>query len=125
ARHLAGDDMKSVVWAALFGAPLPLCSCSVVPVALALRKAGASKGATSAFAIATPEVGVDSIAVSFVPLDPLLAVVRPIAAIVTAIASGAAVNWLVRSGRDTGPSSAATVGAEVECCGEDAGPAVA
>jgi uncharacterized membrane protein YraQ (UPF0718 family) len=100
ARKLAGDDFKSVLWAALFGAPLPLCSCSVVPVALALRKNGASKGATSAFSIATPEVGVDSIAVSFVLLDPLLAIVRPIAAIATAVASGTAVNWLVRSGRD-------------------------
>jgi hypothetical protein len=61
ARHVAGDDLKSVVWAALIGAPLPLCSCSVVPVAIALRRAGASKGATTAFATSTPEVGIDSV----------------------------------------------------------------
>jgi uncharacterized membrane protein YraQ (UPF0718 family) len=121
ARHLAGDDMKSVTWAALLGAPLPLCSCSVVPIALALRRAGASKGATSAFSISTPEVGVDSIAVSFVLLDPLLAIVRPIAAIVTAIASGAAVNWLVKSGRDVRAPAAAVREAELEagCCGDE------
>jgi uncharacterized membrane protein YraQ (UPF0718 family) len=121
ARHLAGTDMKSVTLAALFGAPLPLCSCSVVPVALALRRSGASKGATSSFAIATPEVGVDSIAVSFVLLDPLLAVVRPIAAIVTAITSGAAVNWLVKSGRDVNVPAAAIERAELEagCCGDE------
>ncbi len=121
ARHLAGNDMKSVTLAALFGAPLPLCSCSVVPVALALRRSGASKGATSAFSIATPEVGVDSIAVSFVLLDPLLAIVRPIAAIVAAITSGAAVNWLVNSGRDVNVPAAAIHEAELEagCCGEE------
>jgi uncharacterized membrane protein YraQ (UPF0718 family) len=109
ARKLAGNDLKSVLWAALFGAPLPLCSCSVVPVAVSLRRGGASKGATSAFAISTPETGVDSIAVSFVLLDPLLAIARPIGAIISAVVSGAAVNALVRSGLDTAPEpSAAT-----------------
>jgi uncharacterized membrane protein YraQ (UPF0718 family) len=76
ARRLGGDDLKSVLWAALFGAPLPLCSCSVVPVAAALRRSGASKGATSAFAISTPETGIDSLTVSFVLLHPLLAIAR-------------------------------------------------
>lgn len=100
ARKMAGDDLKSVLWAALFGAPLPLCSCSVVPVAVSLRRAGASKGATSAFAISTPETGIDSVAVSIVLLDPILAIARPIGAILSAVASGVAVNWLVRAKLD-------------------------
>ncbi len=118
ARHFAGNDLKSVTRAALIGAPLPLCSCSVVPVAVALRRAGASKGATTAFAVATPEVGADSIAVSFVMLDPLLAVARPVGAVASAIASGAAVNWLVKSGRDVDPAPAAKPAEVVhgECC---------
>ena len=117
ARHVAGNDLKSVTIAALFGAPLPLCSCSVVPVAVALRRAGASKGATTAFATSTPEVGVDSVAVSFVLLDPLLAVARPIGALVSAIASGAAVNWLVRSGRDVDPAAgSASAPLEPDAC---------
>lgn len=100
ARMIGGDDLKSVLWASLFGAPLPLCSCSVVPVAVSLRRAGASKGATAAFAISTPETGVDSVAVSFVLLDPVLAIARPIGAVLSAVASGVAVNWLVRAKLD-------------------------
>ncbi len=108
ARKLAGNDLKSVLWAALFGAPLSLCSCSVVPVAVSLRRSGASKGATSAFAISTPETGLDSLVVSFVLLDPLLAIARPIGAIVSAVASGVAVNGLVRAGLDTTPEPKAS-----------------
>ena len=107
ARKMGGDDLKSVAWASALGAPLPLCSCSVVPVAMALRKGGASKGATSAFTISTPETGVDSIAASWSLLGPFMTVVRPIAAVITAFASGAAVNLLVRSGLDREPAPAA------------------
>lgn len=120
ARHIAGNDLKSVLWAALFGAPLPLCSCSVVPVAVSLRRAGASKGATSAFAISTPETGVDSVAVSFVLLDPVLAIARPIGAIVSAVVSGLAVNALVRAKWDESPPSA-TEDAAVPTCSHDHG----
>ena len=91
-KHLAGDDAGSVTKASLIGAPLPLCSCSVLPVALSLRKAGASRGSTSAFLIATPETGVDSVAVTWALLDPVMTVLRPIAAVVTAIATGIGVN---------------------------------
>jgi uncharacterized membrane protein YraQ (UPF0718 family) len=59
--QLSSPGIVSIVKAALIGAPLPLCSCGVIPTALAVRKAGASKGATSAFLVATPETGVDSI----------------------------------------------------------------
>ena len=80
--------MKPVVKGALFGAPLPLCSCGVIPAAMQLRRGGASKGATVAFLSATPETGVDSISVSYVLLGPLMAIVRPIAAISSAIIAG-------------------------------------
>ena len=80
-----------VVKAALIGAPLPLCSCGVIPAAAGLRKAGASKGATTSFLISTPETGVDSIALSWVLLGPFMAIARPIAAIFSAITAG----WLV------------------------------
>jgi len=95
-RHLGGDDLRSVTKAALVGAPLPLCSCSVVPTALALEKSGASKGATTAFLISTPETGVDSIGITLALIDPLMTVARPIAAVSTALAAGLAVNVPVR-----------------------------
>ena len=60
ARHLSGSDAKSVLKASLFGIPLPLCSCGVIPAAIELRKQGASKGATSSFLVSVPETGVDS-----------------------------------------------------------------
>jgi len=88
ARYLGKPGAKSVVLAALFGVPLPLCSCGVLPTAMSLRKNGASKGATLSFLISTPETGIDSIMLSFALLDPILAIFRPIAAIITAITAG-------------------------------------
>lgn len=99
-RHVAKENLRSVTLASLLGAPLPLCSCSVVPVAVSMRRAGASKGATSAFLIATPETGVDSITVSWALLGPFLTVARFVGAIVSAIFTGAAVSWFVRRGYD-------------------------
>ncbi|SEA47996.1 SO_0444 family Cu/Zn efflux transporter [Alkalimonas amylolytica] len=87
-RQLGGDGVKPVVKGALLGAPLPLCSCGVIPAAMQLRRGGAGKGATVAFLSATPETGVDSISVSYVLLGPVMAIVRPIAAILSAITSG-------------------------------------
>lgn len=87
-RWLGGPTTASVFRAALIGVPLPLCSCSVVPVAASLRRAGASRGATSAFLISTPESGVDSIAATWALLDPLMTVARPAAAFFTAFTAG-------------------------------------
>ncbi len=59
-KHLSGPGLKPVLKAALFGVPMPLCSCSVIPTGLGLYKQGASKGATISFMISTPQTGVDS-----------------------------------------------------------------
>jgi uncharacterized membrane protein YraQ (UPF0718 family) len=85
---LGGRGFGSVVKAALLGAPLPLCSCSVLPAACALRDKGAGRGATVAFLISTPETGVDSIAVTWALMGPLMAIVRPVAAVATAMVAG-------------------------------------
>lgn len=88
ARHLSGRGWKPVVKAALFGIPLPLCSCGVLPTAVALRRRGASKGATTSFLIATPQTGVDSIAATYSLLGPAFAIIRPLAALVGAAFGG-------------------------------------
>lgn len=88
AKHLGKGKYSSVLKAAFFGIPLPLCSCGVLPAAAALRKQGANNGATTAFLIATPESGVDSIVVSYALLDPIMTVARPIAAFITAVIAG-------------------------------------
>ena len=72
----------------MLGAPLPLCSCGVIPAALGLRKAGASKPATVSFLVSTPETGIDSISISYALLGPFMAIARPIAAIASAITAG-------------------------------------
>ena len=87
-RILGGRNLKSILTAALVGAPLPLCSCGVLPTAVALRKKGASREATVSFLISTPETGVDSVLITYGLLGPVLAVVRPLAAIVTAVGAG-------------------------------------
>ena len=91
-KQLAQPGFVSIAKGAFIGAPLPLCSCGVIPTALAIRKAGASKGATSSFLVATPETGVDSISFSYAVLGPIFALMRPIGALTSAIVAGVLVN---------------------------------
>ena len=91
-RLLSRRGSRSVFLAAVLGIPLPLCSCSVLPAGLALRKNGASKGATASFLISVPETDIVSIIMTYGLLGPLMAVARPVAALVTAIVTGHAMN---------------------------------
>jgi len=95
-RHLAGGGLKPVIKAALFGIPLPLCSCGVLPTAVALRRQGASKGATTSFLIATPQTGVDSIAATYSLLGLPFAILRPVAALIGSVLGGASVDRFAR-----------------------------
>ena len=91
ARHLSGTGWKPVLKAAMIGVPLPLCSCGVLPTAIAMRRNGASRAASTSFLVSTPQTGVDSIAATWSLLGPAFAVVRPVAALVTAFFGGVAV----------------------------------
>jgi len=86
--HLGGHGVGPVFKAALLGIPLPLCSCSVLPVAMSLRRHGSSRGATVAFLLSTPQTGVDSIFVTYGLLGPIFAVFRPLAALITGVVGG-------------------------------------
>jgi len=88
AAHLGQGRFSSVFKAALLGVPIPLCSCGVLPAAAQLKKQGANNGATTAFLISTPESGVDSIAISWALLDPVLTIARPVAAFLSAFTAG-------------------------------------
>ncbi len=87
-RHLGGRGFVPVFNASLFGVPLPLCSCGVIPVAASLRQHGASRAATTAFLLSTPQTGVDSIMITWTMLGPLFAVFRPLVALLTGILGG-------------------------------------
>ena len=106
AKYLSGNTMKSVVNAAIFGVPLPLCSCGVIPTAMSLRREGASKGAVVSFLIATPQTGVDSIFATYSLMGLPFAVVRPIVALFTAVIGGTFVNMgengMEQDGMETG-----------------------
>ncbi len=91
-KHLSGEGISPILKATLFGIPLPLCSCGVIPVAASLRKHGASKGATSAFLLSTPQTGVDSILVTYSLLGGVFAIFRPIAALFSGLFGGALVD---------------------------------
>jgi uncharacterized membrane protein YraQ (UPF0718 family)/copper chaperone CopZ len=111
-RHLGGRGLGPVLKASLFGVPLPLCSCGVIPVAASLRRHGAGSGATTSFLISTPQTGVDSIMVTLSLLGPVFAVFRPLISFVSGLIGGS----LVAS---TGPGTA--VDARTACANGQCG----
>ena len=92
--HLGKGRFRSVFKASLLGIPIPLCSCGVLPAAAALKKQGANNGAVTSFLISTPESGVDSMAITYALMDPLMTIIRPAAAFVTAFAAGITENLI-------------------------------
>jgi hypothetical protein len=99
-RHLGGGGIMPVIKATLFGVPLPLCSCGVIPVTAGMYRQGASRGAASAFLLATPQTGVDSIFATYALLGPVFAVVRPVVALVSGIFGGAVIDLVDRREAD-------------------------
>jgi len=125
-KWLSKDNWQSPVLAAFLGAPLPLCSCGVLPVAIGLRQNGASKGTTVSFLVSTPENGVDSVSVSYALLGPIMAIIRPIAGISLAITAGLLTHFFDK--KETAHQSATTTDsccsskpkAESSCCSSSA-----
>lgn len=91
-KYLSKNNFLSVLYATLFGIPLPLCSCGVIPTAMALYKEGASKGSVISFLVATPQTGVDSIIATYSLLGLPFAIIRPVAAFFTSLFSGIVTN---------------------------------
>jgi uncharacterized membrane protein YraQ (UPF0718 family) len=109
-RHLGGKGLWPLLKASLFGVPLPLCSCGVLPVAMSLHKHGASKGSTVSFLLSTPQTGVDSIFVTLSLLGPVFAVFRPVAALVTGVFGGCLVDLFDKSKQEQ------ALACSDECC---------
>lgn len=115
-RHLGGRGIWPLIKASVFGVPLPLCSCGVIPVSMSLHKHGASKGAAISFLLSTPQTGVDSIFVTLSLLGPVFAVFRPVAAFITGIVGGGLVNIM-----DHKPDKAQHAQCTESCCDDTAG----
>ncbi len=95
-RWFRDDSLKSVATSAGIGVPMPLCSCSVVPVVAEMRRKGASRSSCMSFLITAPETGADSILVTNAFFGPLVAIVRPIISFVTAVVAGVFCIGLIR-----------------------------
>lgn len=118
-RHLGGRGLGPVLKASLFGVPLPLCSCGVIPVSASIYRHGATRAATTSFLLSTPQTGVDSIAVTYALLGPIFAIFRPIAALLTGLIGGGLVQFFDEpNGIDIGDESKPTHCTEACCVGK-------
>jgi len=100
-KHLGGKGIVPLFKASLLGIPLPLCSCAVIPVAAGLRKQGASKGASAAFAISTPQTGEESIPLTWGLFGPVFALARPVIAVFTGLLAGILIDLTHRNEDET------------------------
>lgn len=91
-RHLGKDNISSVVKSTVFGIPLPVCSCGVIPLATSIKKSGASKGATLSFLISTPITGVDSILATYGIFGWIFTAYRVVTSMIIAMVAGILTN---------------------------------
>ncbi len=99
-RQVNKNNIASIVKTAIFGVPLPLCSCGVIPTSVYLKKSGASKPSVVSFLISTPQTGIDSIIATYGLLGPIFAIFRPIAAFAMGIFGGIVTMWYSKNHLD-------------------------
>ena len=104
-RWLRDDSLKSVTMSSAIGVPVPLCSCSVVPVVAEMRNKGASRSSCMSFLITAPETGADSILVTNAFFGPIVALVRPVISFITAVVAGIFCIGLIRDDHDEAEAS--------------------
>ncbi len=121
-RHIAGNNLSSVIKAVALGIPLPLCSCGVIPVAASLRQKGASKGAVAAFTAATPQTGVDSIAATYSLMGWIFMLGRLVADLIAGILAGVLINLLVgeKTKTEAVPATPQSGSPAKSCCADKA-----
>lgn len=83
-----GGPMAQATKGVIFGLPVPICSCGVVPLYQSLVSRGAPAAAGLALLVATPELGVESVILSLPLLGTEMALSRVIAAAVVAVLVG-------------------------------------
>lgn len=115
-RHLGGSGPWPVIKATIFGIPLPLCSCGVIPVGASLRRSGASKGATAGFLASTPETGVDSFLVTLSLMGPVFAIYRLVTSFLAGLCTGVAVDLFDKDDTPAKGAKAEGMPEQAECC---------
>jgi len=99
-QYMGRNRNGAVINASLFGVPLPLCSCGVIPTGLSFYRNGASKGSTVSFLISTPQTGIDSILVTYSMMGLPFALIRPFVALATGISGGFLTNRITRKEKE-------------------------
>lgn len=120
-RHLGGRGLGPVFKSSLFGVPLPLCSCGVIPVMASIRQHGAGRGATVGFLLSTPQTGVDSIFATYALLGPVMAVYRPVVALLTGMLGGLASQLFDPEARTADGGLADAPACAASCCNDGGG----
>jgi hypothetical protein len=87
--YLGENNLRSALYAALFGLPLPVCSCSSIPIALGLKEKEASRESILSFLVSAPETSIDTIVFSWGIMGPLFAIIRPVTAFITSMFTAA------------------------------------
>lgn len=93
-KHLGKESISSVIKSTVFGIPLPVCSCGVIPLATSIKKSGASKGATLSFLISTPITGIDSILATYGMFGWVFTLYRVFTSMIIAMMAGILTNIL-------------------------------
>jgi hypothetical protein len=115
-RMIGKTGVGGVLKATVLGAPLPLCSCGVLPTAIGLRRQGLSRPATVSFLIATPQNGVDSLAISYSMLGLPFTIARLVCSLISSLFAGIA-TWLIApDGTEAAKNPATDTAATQSCC---------
>lgn len=119
-KHLGANSLWSVIKASLFGVPLPLCSCGVIPTGLQLKKSGASNGSVISFLTSTPQTGIDSMVATYGLLGLPFAIFRPFAAFTSGVIGGIIVNMFPQDTFKLGSEEKIVIeSCEDSCCSDE------
>lgn len=115
-KHLGKENILSVLKSTIFGIPLPVCSCGVIPLATSIKKSGASKGATLSFLISTPITGVDSIMATYGIFGWIFTIYRAVTSMLIAMVAGVLTNIFDREERVVTPKFSMQKPKEEQSC---------
>jgi uncharacterized membrane protein YraQ (UPF0718 family) len=115
---LKKPGFASIFRASVIGAPIPLCSCGIIPVMKSLRERGVSKGAAASFMTSTPEIGIGAFFLTQGLLGMVFAVFRVIAAILSAILVGVMVESIKDEGSAPEKDLKETSEGKKSCCSD-------
>lgn len=96
-KHLGEKGLKPIFIASIIGTLLPVCCIGSLPIALTLRRKGATLGSVLAFMVATPATSISALIVCWKLLGLTFTVIIFLAIIFMALVMGVVTNKIKRS----------------------------